>query len=97
MMSDNNTKDSTTDDPDSKETALIDRRDILVSAAAMAGAGSLGVVVGSSGVAAAPTGTFPASSDDPLLKIRADRIRLIGRTSDPSTPDDGTIWYRCDL
>jgi hypothetical protein len=93
----NEKTDVTTGQSKSDETALIDRRDILVSAAAMAGAGSLGVVVGSSGVAAAPTGTFPTSSDDPLLKIRADRIRLIGRTSDPSSPDDGTIWYRSDL
>lgn len=25
-----------------------------------------------------------------------DRVRLLGRTSDPSSPDNGTFWYRED-
>lgn len=72
------------------------RRSVIAAAAGVATAGAAGVY--STGiVAAAPSGTFPASTDDPLLKIRADRIRLVGRTSDPSSPDDGTMWYRGDL
>lgn len=71
------------------------RRRLLATAAGVAGAGALGAY---SGLASGqPSGTFPASTDDPLLKIRADRIRLIGRTSDPSGPDDGELWYRSDL
>lgn len=89
--------DVTTEQSDSDETALIDRRDVLVSAAAMAGAGTVGVYLGASGVAAAPTGTFPESTSDPLLKIRADRVRWVGRTTDPSSPNDGETWYRSDL
>lgn len=72
------------------------RRKVLASAAGIAAAGAFGVYA--TGTAdAAPSGTFPETTDDPLLKIRADRIRLIGRTSDPSSPDNGTMWYRSDL
>jgi len=74
-----------------------ERRRVLTTAAAIAGAGAVGVYVGSETAAAAPTGTFPESADDPLLKIRGDRVRLVGRTSDPSSPTDGTMWYRGDL
>jgi len=72
------------------------RRSVLAAAAGLAGAGAAGLY--SVGIAsAAPSGTFPASGDDPLLKIRADRVRLVPRTSDPSGPDDGVMWYRGDL
>lgn len=71
------------------------RRAVLISAAAAASVGALGVY-GTQTVAADPSGTFPESGDDPLLKIRADRVRWIGRTSDPSSPDDGETWYRSD-
>lgn len=72
------------------------RRDVLKTAVAIAGAGAMGYYADSV-TAATPSGTFPADTEDPLLKIRADRLRLVPRTSDPSTPDDGTIWYRGDL
>ena len=72
------------------------RRSFLAKAAGIAAAGALGIYATDS-VQAAPAGTFPAVTDDPLLKIRADRVRFIGRTSDPSAPDDGTMWYRSDL
>lgn len=71
------------------------RRRFLATAAGVAGAGAVGAWAGLA--EAQPSGTFPASTDDPLLKIRADRVRLVGRTSDPSSPDDGTMWYRSDL
>jgi len=71
------------------------RRRLLTTAAGVAGAGALGAYSGLAG--AQPSGTFPASTEDPLLKIRADRIRLVGRTSDPSSPTDGELWYRGDL
>jgi hypothetical protein len=72
------------------------RRSVLAAAAGIAAAGAMGVYA-TGGASAAPTGEFPQAGDSPLLKIRADRVRLVGRTSDPSTPDDGTMWYRGDL
>lgn len=81
------------DDTEEIETR---RRELLTSAAAIAGAGAIGAYVGTTNSEAAPTGTFPESTDDALLKIRADRVRWIGRTSDPSSPNDGVSWYRSD-
>lgn len=73
------------------ERSGVSRRSVLTTAAAIAGAGALGVY-GAGTVSAAPSGTFPASTDDPLLKIRADRIRFVPRTSDPTSPTGGTMW-----
>jgi hypothetical protein len=83
------------DSESTNDDELIDegRRRVLTSAAAVAGAGALGVYVGSERAVAAPQGTYPVATDPALLKIRADRIRLVERTSDPSSPDDGEIWY----
>jgi len=78
-----------TDDESALERAS--RRQILASAAGIAAAGAAGVTFAGSATAA-PTGTFPISSDPALLKIRADRIRFVPRTSDPSAPDGGTMW-----
>ena len=72
------------------------RRSVIAAAAGIAAAGAMGVYA-TGDASAAPTGTFPVAGEDPLLKIRADRVRLVGRTSDPSSPDDGTMWYRSDL
>jgi hypothetical protein len=66
-------------------------RRALLAATAAAGLGASGHFVGSA--RAAPTGTWPEATDDPLLKLRADRVRLVPRSSDPSSPDDGTVWY----
>jgi hypothetical protein len=85
--------DDTTTETESK-TEVLTRRTLLGGVVA-AGLGASGYFVGSA--EAAPTGTFPRDTDDPLLKIRADRIRLVGRSSDPSSPSDGTVWYRGDL
>lgn len=71
------------------------RRSVIKAAAGIAAAGAMGIYA-TGGVTAAPSGTFPASTDDPLLKIRADRVRLVPRTTDP-TADDGTEIYRSDL
>lgn len=72
------------------------RREVIGKAVGIAAAGALGIYATDT-VTAAPTGTFPVDTDDPLLKIRADRVRLVPRTTDPSAPDDGTMWYRGDL
>lgn len=36
-------------------------------------------------------------SDTPYTRAYIDRKVFVGRTSDPSTPTDGTEWYREDL
>lgn len=73
------------------ERSGVSRRQVVASAAAAAGLGVLGVY-SSDVVSAAPTGTFPEPTDDPLLRLRADRIRFIPRSSDPSSPAGGTRW-----
>lgn len=78
------TDDETAHDPSTTRRALL-------TAIGIAGAGAAGHLTGRA--SAAPTGTWPAAGDDPLLKLRADRLRLVPRTSDPSSPDDGTLWY----
>lgn len=42
-------------------------------------------------VAAAPQGVYPIESADPFRKIRADRIRYISRTSQPTAPSSGRV------
>ena len=68
----------------------------LLRASAVAGAGAISLSA-ATGSASAQSGTLPVSSDDPLLKIRADRMVLVPRTSDVSSPSDGTLTYRSDL
>lgn len=84
--------DTNTDSNDESNSDKISRRRVITSAAAIAAAGAAGV--GFAGSASAePSGTFPSTSDDPLELIRADRVRLVPRTTDPSDPSDGTEWY----
>lgn len=85
----------TDESPD--ETNGIDktRRKILASAAGIAAAGAMGVYATGT-ASAAPSGTFPRSTDDPLLKIRADRIRYITRTSQPPAPASGRVLTYVD-
>lgn len=67
------------------------RREMLAAAAGAATVGAAGYMTGRA--SAAPSGTFPVSSDPALLKLRADRVRLVPRSSDPSNPDNGEMWY----
>jgi hypothetical protein len=71
----------------------VTRRQVIGSAVAAAGLGALGVY-GSDIVSAqsSPSGTFPVETDAPLLRLRADRIRMLPRSTDPSSPDGGTRW-----
>jgi len=87
--------DTNSTDGESDEQRL-SRRRVIASAAGLAAAGAAGVSFAGSATAE-PSGTFPSTSDDALELIRADRVRLVGRNSDPSSPDDGTMWYRGDL
>jgi hypothetical protein len=68
----------------------------LLRASAIAGAGAISLS-SATGSAAAQTGVVEGTSaGDPLLKIRADRMVLVPRTSDVSSPADGTLTYRSD-
>lgn len=62
----------------------------LIRGAAVAGAGAVSLAAAAGTAAAAPSGTFPVESDDALLKIRSQRLRIIARSSlPPNTPGDG--------
>lgn len=70
----------------------------LARAAGIAGAGAITATAATETAAADPQGVLEAtSSGDSLLKIRADRIVLVPRTTDVSSPADGTLTYRSDL
>lgn len=73
-------------------TATVSRRTLLARGAGLAAAGAAGIYAVSGSGSAATSGTFPESGDDALEKIRADRIRFVPRSDDPSSPDGGTMW-----
>jgi hypothetical protein len=66
------------------------RRRVLRGGLTVAALGALGIY-GVGGVAADPQGVYPVESDDPFAKIRADRIRYVSRTSQPSSPSSGRV------
>lgn len=69
-------------------------RRALLAAIGIAGAGAAGYGVGNAEAAASGEVGTPTN---PYLRAYVDRMVWIGRTSDPSSPDDGTVWYRSDL
>jgi len=77
---------------ESENQVTVSRRDLLHGTATAGLVGATAATLAAGSATAAPSGTFPESGDDPLLKIRADRIRFIPRSSDPSSPDGGTRW-----
>lgn len=85
------------DSDDLSETdTTLDRRTV-VKACAAAALGSVGLVSAASRVEAVPSGTLPDPSVAPLKRVRADRVRHIPRTSDPTDPPNGLVWVRGDL
>lgn len=70
------------------------RRNVL---AGIAGLGVLGAGFGAGQVSgqAVPDGEL-GTPGNPYLRAHIDRQRYLGRTSDPSSPSDGTTWYRED-
>lgn len=70
----------------------------LIRGAAVAGAGAISLAAATGPVAADPEGILQGTSaGDPLLKIRADRLVLVPRSSAVSNPSDGTVTFRSDL
>lgn len=71
------------------------RRALLASAVGVAAAGASGYWSGIASGQSAPSGTIGA--DEPYERAYINRQVFIGRTSDPSSPPNGTMWYREDL
>jgi len=72
----------------------VNRRQVLTAAAAIAGAGAAGYggyLVGDV-EAASPSGTIGTSAE-PLIRVYSDQVVFVNKSSDPSSPDNGTIWY----
>lgn len=70
----------------------VSRRQVT-KAAGIALAGAVGgAAVASQTVEAAPSGEIGTASN-PLLQTHVDRLVLNERTSDPSSPADGELWY----
>jgi hypothetical protein len=79
-----------TDQESDDQTQTVSRRRVIAGIG-VASVGAAGYLTGRA--AADPSGVFPIATEDPLLKVRADRIVLVERTSDPSSPSDGELWY----
>lgn len=67
------------------------RRRVLAGMTGVAAAGAMGLTAFAGSATAAPSGAFPVETDDPLFKLRLDRLRYIGRTSTPSSPSSGRV------
>lgn len=72
----------------------VKRRAVLTG---LAGLGAAGVfAAGNATAQATPSGEIGTASN-PYLRAYVNRKVFTARTSDPSSPDDGTQWYRGDL
>jgi len=71
------------------------RRNLIRGGAVTVGLAGLGAMA-SAPVSAAPSGTFPESSDDALTKLRGDRLRLVERSGKPSAPSSGRVLLYTD-
>lgn len=80
-------------DENSDETERT-RRNVLVGVAGLGAAGLFGA--GRASAQSTPDGEVGTSSN-PYVRAYIDRKVFTNRTSDPSTPADGTQWYRSDL
>lgn len=82
------------EDTTEDEQAQHGRRKVILGlgAATVGAAFSVGRASGQS----SPEGEIGTPSN-PYRVAYVDRVSYVGRTSDPSTPDDGTGWYREDL
>lgn len=82
------------DELDESQTTY-SRRGVLKGAGATLGVGVLGVMA-TKNVSAAPSGTFPAETDDPLKRARVDRVRYITRSGAPTAPSSGRVLSYVD-
>lgn len=78
-------------DDDTTESAQTTRRGIMAALLAAVGLGGFyaGSATADDGSASGQVGT----SAEPALHIYTESVVFHERTSDPSSPDDGTMWY----
>lgn len=81
---------------ENKEQSGSSRRRVLAGMAGVAAAGAMGLTAFSGSAAAAPSGTYPVETDDPLLKTRVDRVRFISRSGKPDAPSSGRVVIYVD-
>ena len=82
---------SDTESERSIDTSTVSRRAMLTG---VAGVGAAGLFA-STASAQASGGVGTASN--PYLKAYLDRRVWVGRTSEPSSPSEGTEWFRSDV
>lgn len=86
-------EDESTANEDIPDEHDVSRRMVLAGAAGLAAAGASGYLVGNTTAQTAdPVGEVGTSSN-PYLIAFVDRMHFVARSSDPSSPADGTIWY----
>lgn len=92
MTTNNNSGDDTELEPEREVT----RRQVLAAAAGAAAAGAAGYSVGTETGSAQSASGQVGTLADPYLRVNVDRLVLVPRTSDPSSPEDGSTWYNED-
>lgn len=83
-----------TDEPTDNDQTHRTRRNVLVGLAGIGAAGAF--ATGRATAQSAPEGDI-GTPTNPYLRAYVDRQVFVGRTSDPSSPSDGTTWYREDV
>jgi len=84
----------TTDTNDTDEEHSTARRAVLTGLAGLGAAGVFGA--GRASAQSTPEGQV-GTDTNPYLVAHMERLQFSARTSDPSSPSDGLVWYRGDL
>ncbi len=84
------TPEPNTDSDSSIDTSTVSRRAMLTG---VAGLGAMGMFASTASAEA----SGEVGADEPYIRAYMDRKVFVGRTTDPSSPADGTEWYREDL
>lgn len=93
-MTETETHTETDTNTDEQSSKSVSRRAYLTG---VAGLGAAGVfAAGRASAQTAPEGTV-GTPTNPYLVAYIDRMNFSARTTDPSSPDDGELWYRSDL
>lgn len=88
--------DSSGDDTEHTHEHEVTRRQVLAAATGAAAAGAAGYVTGTETGSAQSASGQVGTLTDPYLRVNVDRLVLVPRTSDPSSPEDGSAWYNED-
>lgn len=78
------------DNEEQSDEWTVSRRDVLAAAGIAAAGPTLGFLAGT---AEADSHAGTVGTDSQRFRVWADRVVLVERTSDPSSPDNGEIWY----